>query len=160
MNLSMIFFWIHKIKSYIVLKLNEDPVRPWSLIRHMIGVTLCNILYDASIVDYFELRYFEKPHKERKTFFTKNEAHRFIIHMNGAENHLRFQQKNYMYQVLGKFTKREQLLLPTEDYQAFESFFQRHRSVMRNRTKSRSRTRFTPLPFFITRTFSTWNPEL
>ncbi len=129
-DLSLIQYWIQKIKSYITLKLNEDPVSRRSLLRHMIGILKCSLLYDASIVDYFELRYFEKTHKERKTFFTKNEAHRFIIHMNGAENHLRFQQKNYMYQVLGKFTKREQLFLPTEDYQAFESFFQRHRTAL------------------------------
>lgn len=35
-----------------------------------------------------------------------------------------------MYQILGKFTKREQLFLPTDNYQAFEAYFQRHRTVL------------------------------
>ena len=74
-DLSLILYWIQKIKSYITLKLNEDPVSRRSLLRHMIGILKCSLLYDASIVDYFELRYFEKTHKERKTFFTKNQAH-------------------------------------------------------------------------------------
>jgi hypothetical protein len=121
---------IHKetqnIKNYIVLILGEDPARPWSVIRYSADIGLCYILYGASTADYFELRFFEKPHRERKTYFTANQALRFINSVNGLENNLRFYEKRYMYQTLGRFTKREQLFCPPNDYREFEAFFLRH----------------------------------
>lgn len=128
--MSLIIHWIKKVKLQIVLVLREDPVLLWSLIRHCIGVVICHFLYSATIEDYFNLRLFERSHAERKTFFTYYQALNFINHINGAENNSRFFQKTYMYQVLGKFTKREQLILPVDDYQVFEAFFQRHRNVL------------------------------
>ena len=126
----MIIRWIKKVKLQIVLVLRKDPVPLRSLIRHCIGVVICHFLYSASIEDYFNLRLFEKSHAERKTFFTHYQALEFIDHVNGADNNSKFYQKTYMYQVLGKFTKREQLILPVDSYQAFEVFFQRHRIAL------------------------------
>ena len=120
---------IQKVKSYIVLILRKDPVRPWAVIRYSADVVICHILYGASIADYFELHFFEKTHKERKTYFTTNHALRFINCINGLENNRKFYEKNYMYRVLGKFTKREQLFCPPNDYQEFEEFFLRHRKA-------------------------------
>lgn len=126
----MIIHWIKKVKLQIVLMLHKDPVPLWSLIRHCIGVVICHFLYSASIEDYFNLRLFEKSLAERKTFFTHYQALEFINHVNGADNNSKFYQKTCMYQVLGKFTKREQLILPVDDYQAFEAFFQRHKTAL------------------------------
>lgn len=121
--------WIGKVRDYIEKNLQEEPARPLSVIRHSIGVVYCYILYKTSIVDYFELRLFEKSHRERKTYFTMWEAWRFIDRINGAENNRRFSDKQYMYQVMGRFTKREQLFCPAASYQEFEAFFQRHRTA-------------------------------
>lgn len=129
-KISLIIHWIKKVKLQIVQMLHEDPVPLRSLIRHCIGVVICHFLYNANIEDYFNLRLFKRSHAERKTFITQYRALEFIDHINGAENNSKFYQKTYMYQVLGKFTKREQLILPTDDYQAFEDFFQRHRTVL------------------------------
>ena len=128
--MSKLVHWIQRVKLHIILILNEDPVPLRSLIRHCIGVVICRFRYGTNIEDYFNYRYFELTPEERKSFFTYYQAAKFIIHANGAENHYKFQQKTHMYQVLGKFTKREQLFLPTDDYQTFETFFQRHRTVL------------------------------
>lgn len=120
---------IQSVKSYLVLVLREDPVRPWSVIRYCADVVICHKLYGASTADYFELRFFEKTHKERQTYLTTNHALKFIDHVNGAENNQRFYKKDYMYRVLGEFTKREQLFCPTNDFREFESFFLRHRKA-------------------------------
>ncbi len=129
MKLSKIHEGIQKVKNYIVLMLQEDPVRPWSVIRHSAGIGICHILYGASIADYFELHFFEKTHRERKTYFTTNQALSFINCVNGAENNRRFYEKNHMYRILGKFTKRDQIFCPPNDFREFNEFFMRHRKA-------------------------------
>ena len=129
LNLSVIQRVIQKVKDYIRLMLRENPVRPWSVIRHCIGIGICHLLYGASTADYFELHFYEKTHKERKTYFTTNQALEFINTVNGEENNRLFYDKNYMYRVLGKFTKREQLFCPPNDYREFEDYFSRHRKA-------------------------------
>ena len=128
--MSKIIHWIQKIKSYIVRALGEDPVRPWTLFKHCIGVVVYRFLYGTSISDYFEMRFFERSREEKETLFTLYEAMDFINHINGAENNAEFRNKIYMYQVLGKFTKREQLILPADDYPTFEAFLRRHPVVL------------------------------
>ena len=127
MSLSKIINWHHRVKDYIALILQEDPVRPWSVIRHSIGVLFCYKFYEASIADYFELRLFEKTHVERKTFFTAYQARRFINRINGQENNHFFTDKINMYCLMGSFTKREQLVCPPKNYKLFEAFVKRHR---------------------------------
>ncbi|MBO4835812.1 MAG: hypothetical protein J5483_06840 [Lachnospiraceae bacterium] len=122
--------WIRKIKHYISLFFEEKPVKPWSVIKHSAGAAVCYLLYEASIADYFEMRFFEKLHRVRKTYFTSNQARRFIYRVNGAENTRRFHDKIYMYRTLAPFTKREQLFCPPESYQEFENFIQKHRAVL------------------------------
>ena len=114
------------VEYYIGMMLQEDPVRPWSVFRYSIDVAICHILYGASVADYFELHFYEKKHKERKTYFTAKQAQKFIDCVNGVKNNHRFFDKTYMYRVLGEFTKREQLFCPPHDYQEFEEFFSRH----------------------------------
>jgi len=126
MSLGRVKKWINKVKAYIILVLREEPVRMPSLIRHCIGVLLCSVVYKASIADYFELRYFEKPHKIRKTYFTASDARRFIRLVNGSANNRRYADKTYMYRALGRFTKREQLFCPPASFAEFEDFFRRH----------------------------------
>ena len=122
--------WVRKVKDYIALILEEDPVRPWSLVRHCIGAAVCNCLYEASIKDYFEMRFFDLPLAERKNVFTSYHAGRFITHVNGIENTRKITDKISMYQILGRFTKREQLFCPPESYQKLEAFFQRHKTAL------------------------------
>lgn len=124
---------IHKIHSvtesveyYIGMMLREDPVRPWSVFRYSIDVGICHMLYGSNVADYFELHFYEKTHRERKTYFTADQALDFINRVNGLENNHRFYDKTYMYRVLGKYTKRELLFCPPQDYQEFEDFFARH----------------------------------
>ena len=129
MILSRFVNSIRRVKYYIGLIFQEDPVRPWSVIRYCVGVALCFVLYKASIADYFQMRFFEKAHRERKTYFTAYQARAFLQRVNGIENNRKLLDKIYMYQVFGRFTKREQLFCPPTDYQEFEAFFQRHRTV-------------------------------
>ncbi len=129
MKISRIIKAIQTVKDYVVLMLQEEPVRPWSVIRYCADVVICHKLYGASIADYFELQFYEKTHRERETYFTTNQALRFINCINGAENNRRFYDKSYMYRVLGQFTKREQLFCPPNDYQEFEDYFLRHRKA-------------------------------
>lgn len=117
------------MKYYIALIHQEDPVRPWSVIRHSIGVLFCYKFYEASIADYFELRLFEKRFAERKTFFTAYQARRFINRINGPENNHLFADKINMFCLMGSFTKREQLVCPPENYKVFEAFVKRHRML-------------------------------
>ena len=128
--MSKIIHWIQKIKSYIVRALGEDPVRPWTLFKHCIGVVVYRFLYGTSISDYFEMRFFERSREEKETLFTYYESVNFINYINGAENNSRFYNKAYMYRVMGKFTKREQLILPADDYPTFEAFLRRHPVVL------------------------------
>lgn len=126
--------WIQKIKEYIVLVLGEGSVRLLSVLRYSIDVIISHIRYKASTADYFESRFFEKTHKERKTYFTTEEAKRFIDLVDGKENVRKFHDKNYMYHVLGKLTKREQLFCPPESYAEFEDFLKRHGTVFYKRS--------------------------
>ena len=105
---------VRKVKHYIALILEEDPVRPWSLVRHCIGAAVCNYLYKANIKDYFEMRFFDLPPAERKNVFTFYHSRRFLARVNGVENTQKISDKISMYQILGKFTKREQLFCPPE----------------------------------------------
>ena len=129
MKLSIIRRAIQKVKQHAVQTFGEDYVHPWSIIRYSIDIGICHKLYGASTADYFELRFFEKTHKERKTYFTMSQAVRFINCVNGVENNRKFYKKDYMYRFLGEFTKREQLFCPPNDYQEFEDFLLRHRKV-------------------------------
>lgn len=122
--------WIEKVKYLMVPTLGEESVRPVSVIKHCIGVVKCRILYGASIRDYFELRFFEKPHRERKTYFTSKDARWFNFRVNGAENVLKYRDKIFMYQALDQFIKREQLFCPPRSYAEFEGFIQRHGKVL------------------------------
>ena len=135
--MSKILQCIQKIKLNIVRTLGEDPVQPRSLIRHCIGAGICHILYGASISDYFEMRFFERTREEKKTLFTCDEFADFINHINGVANNSKFYYKANMYQVLGKFTKRGHLLLPTDDYSTFESFLRSHSIVLYKPNSSR-----------------------
>ena len=130
MQFTLFYNWVKNIKCYIVRILQEDPVRFRSLIRHFAGVVICYKLYGASIADYFEMRFFEKKHSERKTFFTTYPAKRFIRHIDGAENIYKFRDKIYMYQVIGPFTKREQLICPPDNYQEFENYVRKHKTII------------------------------
>ena len=129
MKISTIRRGIQKVKSYIALTLRQDPVRPWSVIRYSVDAAICNKRYGASIADYFELHFFEKTHEERDTYFTTDQALSFIRCVNGTEETRRFYNKDYMYRVLGPFTKREQLFCPPTSYQEFEDYFSRHRKA-------------------------------
>lgn len=129
MKISRIFKTIQKVKSYAVLMIQEKPIYPWSVLRYSVDIVICNRRYGASIADYFELHFYEKMHEERQTYFTTNHALRFINCINGVNNNRRFYEKVYMYRVLGKFTKREQLFCPPDNYREFEAFFLRHRKA-------------------------------
>ena len=129
MIISKIHKLIKKVKNCSTQILQRDSVHPLSLFRYCVDAVICHKLYGSSIDDYFELRFFEKTHNERKTYFTTNDALSFINCINGLENNRRFYEKTYMYQVLGKYTKREQLLCPPKDFKEFESFILRHRKV-------------------------------
>ncbi len=114
----------------MVLTIGEDSVHSASFMKHCIGVVKCKILYGASIADYFELRFFEKTHRERKTYFTSKDARRFNNRVNGTEKVWKFRDKIYMYQALGQYIKREQLFCPPRNYAEFEDFIQRHGAVL------------------------------
>ena len=129
MKISILLKAIQKVKGYIVLMLREDPVRPWSVIRYSADALFCHKRYGASIADYFELHFYEKTHRERETYFTTNQALRFINLVDGTENTRRFYEKSYMYRIMGQFTKREQLFCPPNDYQEFADYFSRHRKA-------------------------------
>ena len=120
---------INSIKYYIDMMFRENPASPWLVIRFSADILICHILYGANIADYFELHFFDKTHKERNSYFTAKQALTFINCINGIENNRRFYNKDYMYHVLGKFTKREQLFCPPIDFQTFEDFFLRHRKA-------------------------------
>lgn len=122
--------WIQKCKFYIALILQEYPVRPWTFVRYSVDIVFCHFLYEASIVDYFELRFFEKPHRVRKTYFTTYQARRFVDRVNGVEITRQFSDKIFMYRALGQFTKREQLFCPPGSLQEFECFMQKHKTVL------------------------------
>ncbi|MBQ6215479.1 MAG: hypothetical protein IJJ67_08690 [Oscillospiraceae bacterium] len=128
--------WIEKVKYLMVPTLGEESVRPVSVIKHCIGVVKCRILYGSGIDDYFELRLFEKKHSVRKTYFTSKDARRFLFLVNGIENSLKFCDKIYMYQVLGRFLKREQLFCPPQSFNEFEEFIRRHGTVIYKKNNS------------------------
>ena len=130
MSLSKIINWIHRVNDYITLILQKDPVRPWSLFRHSIGVVICYWCYEASIADYFELRLFEKTHRVRRTYLTTNQARRFIKHVNGEENNRKFIDKINMFRIMGRFTKREQIFCPPDSFQEFKEFLLRHGTAL------------------------------
>ena len=120
---------IPKIKYYVALMFRKDPVRPWSVIRYGADIAVCHFLYRANVADYFELHFYEKTHRERKTYFTEEDALRFVNHVNGVWNNQAFYNKSHMYHVLEKFTKRELLFCPPADYREFEDYLLRHRKV-------------------------------
>ncbi len=125
-KLTILLNVMREVKGCLALTFPETPVSAWSVIRHTADFVICHKLYGTNIADYFELRFFEKTPRERKTYFTSKHALRFINCVNGPENNRKFYDKTYMYRVLGRFTKREQLFCPPEDYRTFEDYFRRH----------------------------------
>ena len=126
MKVSKFFTAFRKVERYAREMLPEKAVHPWNVIRYCMDIRYCSKRYGSSIADYFELHFYEKTKREREAYFTADQALDFINRVNGKENNLRFYDKNYMYQILGTFTKREQLFCPAKDYQEVEAFFLRH----------------------------------
>ena len=122
----------------MVLILGEDSVRPLPVIRYSIDVVISHFRYRTNIADYFELHFFEKTHKERKTFFVTEDANRFIFLVDGEEDVHKYRDKDQMYRVLRKFTKREQLFCPPENHSEFEDFLTRHKAVLYKRNHAYS----------------------
>ena len=106
MKTSTVLSAVRIVKDYAELMIQDKPVRPWTLLKYSADAAICRKLYGSNIADYFELHFYEKPHRERKTYFTANQARRFIKKINGAENNSRFNNKINMYHALGQFTKR------------------------------------------------------
>jgi len=127
---------IERVKLYMALTIGENSISPVSVMKHCIGIAICKVLYGASIADYFELRLFRKKHSERKTYLTEKYARQFNSLVNGPENVWKFHDKIYMYQVLNRFIKREQLFCPPHSYAEFESFIRRHGTVLYKKSKS------------------------
>lgn len=128
--------WIEKVKYLMVPTLGEGSVRPVSVIKQCFGVVICRILYGSGIDDYFELRFFEKPHRERKTYFTSKDARQFNYRVNGSENVWKFRDKIFMYKALSQFVKREQLFCPPHSYTEFKEFIQKHGTVVYKKNNS------------------------
>ncbi len=128
-NVPLIRSAIEKVKSYMELMPPENPVRPWSVLRYSADAAICRKLYGATIQDYFELHFYEKTPWERKTYFTSKQALHFINLVNGQDNNRKFYEKASMYRIMRKFTKRDLLFCPAEDYREFEDYFSRHRKA-------------------------------
>ena len=103
-----------------ISKQNKKPA--WFM---FIDAGICSVLYGAGLQDYLNFRFYDKKHKERKTYVTTGgeyKAYKILASIEYAEF---FSNKVNFHKNFAKYAKRE-YLDPNDTYENFEKFIQRH----------------------------------
>lgn len=84
------------------------------------------LIYGSTITDYFELSFYKKTHKEKRTYATWRHSKRLIQKADPQERLQWWRSKSNMYQAMQAFVKREQLFMPSCTYTGFCAFVEKH----------------------------------
>ncbi|MBW6465956.1 MAG: hypothetical protein K0B06_05590 [Brevefilum sp.] len=95
-----------------------------------LDILSANILYGASIVNYFTYDFYLKSGLQRKEFITEGQSRRIWYAFNPPIYRDIFREKNQTYKVFKDFIDREYLFLAeVTDFKAFEEFCHRHKEI-------------------------------
>ena len=86
---------------------------------------ICSILYGAGLQDYLNFRFYDKKHKERKTYVTTGGEYKAYKILAGIEHAEFFSNKVNFHKNFAKYAKRE-YFEPSDRYENFEKFLNRH----------------------------------
>ena len=100
-----------------------------SFIRIFVDIVISNILYGATISDYFLFRFYEKSAYSRKEFMTARDKRRFYAVMNDRTARHDVQNKDTFNQNFAEYLKRDSIAIPECDKQTFCDFVKDHKTV-------------------------------
>lgn len=103
-----------------ISKKNHKPA--WIM---FIDEGLCSMLYGAGLQDYLNFKFYEKNHKERKTYVTTGGEYRAYQTLASVKYAEFFSNKVNFHKNFAKYTKRE-YFSPEDSFENFEKFIERH----------------------------------
>ena len=120
MKIEIIQNMFQKMDNYIIL--NKGKINWGYRIRYGLGILWNYICYQATISDYFELRFFDKNRKEKEEYLTSKQGLKFAEFVDLKDVFLRLCSKKEMYKELSIFTKRKQLYSEECTWEEFNLF--------------------------------------
>lgn len=103
-----------------ISKKNKKPA--WFM---FMDAGICTVLYGAGLQDYLNFRFYEKKHKERKTYVTTGGEHNAYKTLASIEYAGFFSNKVNFHKNFAKYAKRE-YFEPNDTYENFEKFINKH----------------------------------
>ncbi len=101
-------------------------------LKFLFDIVICNILYGATISDYFFFRFYKKRRCDRKTFATARDKNRFYNTVNagyGSNERQLVQDKDKFNEAFAEYLKRESIVSPDCGEQVFFDFLNEHGAV-------------------------------
>ncbi len=101
-------------------------------VRILFDIAVCNILYGATISDYFYYRFYKKKRCERKTYATARDKNRFYNAVNAgyqSKERQLVQDKDKFNEAFAEYLKRESMVSPDCGEPAFLDFLNKHGAV-------------------------------
>ncbi|MDO4470453.1 MAG: sugar-transfer associated ATP-grasp domain-containing protein [Bacillota bacterium] len=118
----------NKMDKFIIL--NRGKTNWIYRLRYGTGIAWNYLVYNATISDYFELRFFEKNKKEKQKYLTSKQGLEFAKLVDSKEVFVKLCSKKEMYKELAEFTKREQLYSEECTFKEFLEFAEKHSEVL------------------------------
>ena len=118
-----------KIRGYMD---SQDLHGKLLFIKFLFDIAVCNILYGATISDYFFYRFYKKKRCERKTFVTARDKNRFYKAVNAdyaSEERQLIQDKDKFNAAFGEYLMRKSIVSPDCGEDAFLNFLNEHGAV-------------------------------
>lgn len=107
--------YIHSIKRgqiYELIKKHiSNSLSERNRNRIVFDIFLSNLKYGSSVKNYFDYKFYEKPHKERKKYITQDIMGRYHYSFNPAKYHYVFHEKQHTYQIFRQYIGRDFLYI-------------------------------------------------